>query len=49
LEKTVAFLYSNQDFKDIKPIHTEDLVDREFLAKANETLGSSAGTFIDKP
>lgn len=49
LEKAVRFLYSNPDFKDIKPIPAEDLVDREFLAKAIETLGSAAGTSIDKP
>jgi NitT/TauT family transport system substrate-binding protein len=49
LEKAVAFLYSNPDFKDIKPVPAEDLVDREFLAKAIETLGPATGASVDKP
>jgi hypothetical protein len=49
LEKTVAFIYSNPDFKDMRAILPEDLVDRQFLAKAIETLGPAAGEAVDKP
>jgi NitT/TauT family transport system substrate-binding protein len=49
LEKTVDFTYSNPDFKDVKVIAAEDLVDREFLAQAIETLGPAEGAAIDKP
>lgn len=49
LEKTVAFIYSNPDFKDIKAIAAEDLVDRQFIAKAIETLGASVDGAVDKP
>ena len=49
LEKTVAFIYSNPDFKDMKAIPSEDLVDRQFLAKAIETLGPAADEAVDKP
>jgi NitT/TauT family transport system substrate-binding protein len=49
LEKTVAFIYSNPDFKDIKAVGPEDLVDRQFLAKAIETLGPATGESVDKP
>ena len=49
LEKTVAFIYSNPDFKDFKAIAPEDLVDREFLTKAIETLGRLKSGAVDKP
>ncbi|MEQ1768776.1 MAG: ABC transporter substrate-binding protein [Devosia sp.] len=49
LEKTVAFIYSNPDFKDMKAIAAEDLVDRQFLAKSIETLGPATGAPVDKP
>lgn len=49
LEKTVAFIYSNPDFKDMKAVAPEDLVDRQFLAKAIETLGPATGEAVDKP
>ncbi|MEQ1899430.1 MAG: ABC transporter substrate-binding protein [Devosia sp.] len=49
LEKAVAFIYSNPDLKDIKAIPSEELVDRQFLAKAIETLGPAQGTPVDKP
>ena len=49
LEKTVAFVYSNAEFKDIKAIPSEDLVDRQFIAKAIETLGPVAGEAVDRP
>lgn len=49
LEKTVAFIYSNPDFKDMKAVVPEDLVDRQFLAKTIETLGPASGEPVDKP
>jgi NitT/TauT family transport system substrate-binding protein len=49
LEKTVAFTYQNADFKDVKVIPAEDLVDREFISKALEDLGAAEGTPVDKP
>lgn len=49
LEKTVAFIYSNPDFKDMQAVGPEDLVDREFLAKAIETLGAVEGAHVDRP
>lgn len=49
LEKTVAFIYSNPDFKDMKAIQPEDLVDRQFIAKIIETLGPATGESVDKP
>ena len=49
LEKTVAFIYSNPDFKDMKAVASEDLVDRQFLAKTIESLGPAAGEPVDKP
>lgn len=49
LEKTVEFIYSNPDFKDMKAVAPEDLVDRQFLAKTNETLGPVSGEAVDKP
>jgi NitT/TauT family transport system substrate-binding protein len=49
LEKTVAFIYSNPDFKDMKPVAAADLVARQFLAKTIETLGPAADGTVDKP
>lgn len=49
LEKTVAFIYGNPDFKDMKAVAPEALVDRRFLAKSIETLGPVTGEAVDKP
>jgi NitT/TauT family transport system substrate-binding protein len=49
LEKTVAFIYSNPDFQAMKAVGPEELVDRQFLAKAIETLGAATGESVDKP
>lgn len=49
LEKTVAFIYANPDFKDMKAIASEELVDRQFVTKAIATLGPAPGEAVDKP
>ncbi|MBK8085284.1 MAG: ABC transporter substrate-binding protein [Devosia sp.] len=48
LAKTVAFTYSNPDFKDVKVVTADDIVNRAFVSAALEALGA-AESGLDKP
>lgn len=48
LAKTVAFTYSNPDFKDVKAVTADDIVNRQFVNAALATLGA-ADSGLDKP
>jgi NitT/TauT family transport system substrate-binding protein len=47
LAKAVEFNYANPDFKDVKVLPVEDLVDFSFSGKAMETLGVYKGDVLD--
>ena len=48
VEKTVAFIYTNPDFKDVKAVTADEIVDPDFIVKSIETLGAYTGTGLDK-
>jgi NitT/TauT family transport system substrate-binding protein len=48
VEKTVTFIYSNPDFKDLKAVAAADIVDHDFIVKAIETLGAYETVGLDK-
>jgi NitT/TauT family transport system substrate-binding protein len=48
LEKTVSFVYANPDFKDVKKVTADDIVDQSFVTKALETQGIAETAGIDK-
>jgi len=47
LDKTVKFIYSKPDFKDVKAIPPTDLVDQSFIDKSVATLGAFEGHELD--
>lgn len=47
IAKTVAFTYTTPDFKDVKPVDVDALVDESFAAKAVETAGPFDGPGLD--
>ena len=49
LDKTVAFVYANPDFKDVKPVTAADIVDHTFIARTLETMGADPDPGLDKP
>jgi len=48
LEKTVKFVYSNPDFKDVATVAPTDIVDQEFVTQAIANLGPYSGPSLDK-
>lgn len=48
IAKTVAFTYTTPDFKDVKAISADDIVDESFTAKAIETAGAYDGKTLDQ-
>ena len=48
VEKTVKFVYSKPDFKDVKPVDPADLVDQDFVTQAISDLGAYSGPSLDK-
>lgn len=48
LSKAVDFTYANPDFKDVKVVPVDDLIDLSFNAKMLETLGAYDGEVLDK-
>jgi NitT/TauT family transport system substrate-binding protein len=49
LKKTRDFIYANPDFKQVKSIGLDEIVDTRFVGKSLATLGAFAGAVLDMP